>query len=402
MPSPPSSPLPLPALPRRRIASIDALRGLTFVVMLFVNALSGAAGVPAGLQHLPADADGMGLADIVFPAFLFVVGMSVPFGLNQRIAARGDTWKPLRQVGTRAFGLIVLGFFMVNAEEGYNEAAMGMPITAWILCFYGAAFLVWGTFRFANPWHDRLVRGAGAAVIVTLALVYRSGPDGQGWMASSWWGILGCIGWAYLVTSAVYLFARGRMVALALAVAGCVAWFALSRAYDGNGVLAMHATHTSIVLCGALCVLLFFGAGNQGGEGLRRPPALAAGAGLAVVLAAAAWLLHHAYPISKIGATPPWALYCAALCTGLFVLVYWLVELRGVVRWTALVQPAAASPLVTYLLPMILVTLMRWLGLRWWPALGHGAGAIAFSLLFAAGTIAVVAVLNRHHVKLKL
>jgi predicted acyltransferase len=382
----------LPVLPRQRIIAIDALRGLTFFVMLFVNCLSGANGIPYGIQHMAADVDGMSLADVVFPAFLFVVGTSIPFSLNHRLAVEGGMRQTLSQVAARAFCLIVIGLFMVNTEEGYNEAAMGISIQLWALYFYAAALLVWGTRS------RRLLRWFGVAAIVVLALVYRSGPDGQGWMQTSWWGILGCIGWAYLASSVIYLTGRGRPMVLALAVLACVLWFIASQALDGNAVIAMHATHTSIVLCGALCVLLFF----DRARGAGGAPRLAAGTVLALVLALSAWLLHHFYPISKIGATPPWALYCAALCSGVFVLLYWLIEMRQVTRWTALVQPAAANPLVTYLLPVVLATLMHYLHLRWWPVLMHGGAAIAFALLFSAVVVAVVAVLNTYNVKLKL
>jgi heparan-alpha-glucosaminide N-acetyltransferase len=382
----------LPALPRRRIIAIDALRGLTFFVMLFVNCLSGANGIPYGIQHMAADVDGMSLADVVFPAFLFVVGTSIPFSLNHRLAVEGGMRQTLWQVVARAFGLIVIGLFMVNTEEGYNETAMGISIQLWALCFYAAVLLVWGTRS------NRLLRWFGIEVIVMLVLIYRGGPDGQGWMQTSWWGILGCIGWAYLASSVIYLAGRGRPMVLALAVVACALWFMASHALDGNAVVAMHATHTSIVLCGALCVLLFF----DGARGAGGAPRLMAGTVLALALALSAWLLHHFYPISKIGATPPWALYCAALCSGLFVLLYWLIEMRQVTRWTALVQPAAANPLVTYLLPVVLATLMHYLHLRWWPVLMHGGAAIAFALLFSASIVAVVAVLNTYNIKLKL
>lgn len=385
-------PVAHPVLPRQRIIAIDALRGLTFFVMLFVNCLAGANGIPYGIHHMAASVDGMSLADVVFPAFLFVVGTSIPLSLNHRLAVQDGTRQTLWQIATRAFGLIVIGVFMVNTEEGYNEAAMGMSIELWALLFYAAAFMVWGTRS------NRPLRWLGAAVIVALALVYRGGPDGQQWMQTSWWGILGCIGWAYLVGSVVYLAGRGRLAVLALSAVACVVWFMVSRAVGGNGIIAMHATHSSLVLCGAICVLLLFD-GARGPAGTRR---LAAGAVLTAVLAATAWLLHRFYPISKIGATPPWALYCAALCSGLFVLLYWLIEMRKVTRWTALVQPAAANPLVTYLLPMILVTLMGYLHLHWWPVLMHGAAAIAFALLFSAVVVAVVAVLNTYNFKLKL
>jgi heparan-alpha-glucosaminide N-acetyltransferase len=51
---------------------------------------------------------------------------------------------------------------------------------------------------------------------------------------------------------------------------------------------------------------------------------------------------------------------------------------------------------------MVLVTAMRTLHLHWWPPLTHGAGAVAFSLLFAVAMLAVVAVLNRYNITLKL
>jgi predicted acyltransferase len=388
-------PADLPLLPRQRIIAIDALRGLTFFVMLFVNCLAGADGVPYGLQHFAADVDGMSLADIVFPAFLFVVGTSIPFGLNHRLAIAGGMPQTLRQVAARAFGLIVIGFYMVNTEDGFNEAAMGMSIALWALCLYAAVLMVWGPLSGKT---GKVVRVAGVMVLIALALVYRSGADGQGWMTPAWWGILGCIGWAYLVASLVYLAGRGRLAVLIVAAIACVAWFIASDRLGGNGVIAMHATHTSIVLCGAICVLLFFD-GRRGAAGSAR---IRAGVVLTAVLALAAWLLHHAYPISKIGATPPWALYCAAICCGVFVLLYYVIEQRRITRWTALVQPAAANPLVTYLLPMVLVTAMRYLHLQWWPALTHGVGAIAFSLLFAVAMLAVVAVLNRYNITLKL
>jgi heparan-alpha-glucosaminide N-acetyltransferase len=61
-----------------RISSIDILRALTMVLMIFVNDLWSLNNIPGWLEHTAAAEDGMGLADVVFPAFLFIVGMSVP------------------------------------------------------------------------------------------------------------------------------------------------------------------------------------------------------------------------------------------------------------------------------------------------------------------------------------
>ena len=65
-----------------RVASVDALRGLTILLMIFVNDLGPAA--PSWMHHIqPPRADGMTLADVVFPAFLFIVGVSIPLAFER-------------------------------------------------------------------------------------------------------------------------------------------------------------------------------------------------------------------------------------------------------------------------------------------------------------------------------
>ena len=67
-----------------RILSIDIMRGITLFLMLFVNDLY-IPGVPKWLVHTQEWEDGMGLADWVFPGFLFMVGLSIPFAMKARI-----------------------------------------------------------------------------------------------------------------------------------------------------------------------------------------------------------------------------------------------------------------------------------------------------------------------------
>src|SRR6266550_2078323 len=131
-----------------RVLSIDAFRGITILVMIFVNELAGVSGVPPWMKHMPADADAMTFVDVVFPAFLFIVGMSIPFALNYRLS-KGDTpFQLFKHITSRTIGLLVLGVFMVNAEDGYNEEAMGMSIYLWSLLFYIAVILVWNVYTF--------------------------------------------------------------------------------------------------------------------------------------------------------------------------------------------------------------------------------------------------------------
>src|SRR5688572_15789380 len=104
-----------PSLPR--IATIDILRALTMVLMIFVNDLGSLRGIPAWLGHVEQGVDGIGLADVVFPAFLFIVGLSLPFAIDNR-RKKGDTELQLiMHVLTRTFALLVMGVFLVNGES---------------------------------------------------------------------------------------------------------------------------------------------------------------------------------------------------------------------------------------------------------------------------------------------
>ena len=70
----------------KRNGAIDMLRGLTMFLMVLVNDLWTVGNVPEWIGHTTANQDGMGLADIVFPMFLFSVGMSIPYAIERRFS----------------------------------------------------------------------------------------------------------------------------------------------------------------------------------------------------------------------------------------------------------------------------------------------------------------------------
>jgi len=378
-----------------RVLAIDAFRGLTILVMIFVNTLAGVRGMPAWMDHAPAGVDGMTFPDVVFPAFLFIVGMAIPFAMAQREAAGDTGWRLWRHVLFRAVGMLVLGMFMVNAEEGYNEQAMGMSIHAWSLMFYACAIAVWAVYPDRYSSAARAARVLGAAGLVLLAFKFRGGADGAVRFTPQWWGILGLIGWAYLFASAAYRLCRGRALPLLGLVAACTAYFCLARSVGGNALWtaqAENAVHTSITLCGTTTALLFF----------RRQSPFAPAFLLAAGLAVTAVMLRPWFRISKIDATPSWALYSAAICVLLFAALYWLVDMRQWRGWTRLVQPAAASPLMTYLIPYIVYALMQYLHWSFPAVLGAGWPGLIWALSYAVLVMALAALLLRCRIRLQL
>src|SRR5688572_27957783 len=76
-----------------RVASIDILRALTMVLLIFLNDLWSLKDIPAWLGDVARRVGCIGLADVVFPAFLFIVGLSPPLSLPKRRRKGASDWE---------------------------------------------------------------------------------------------------------------------------------------------------------------------------------------------------------------------------------------------------------------------------------------------------------------------
>jgi predicted acyltransferase len=297
----------------------------------------------------------------------------------------------------RSAGLIVLGLFMVNAEDGFNPAAMPFNIGWWSLGLYLCTWLIWGVYGGAAAGGRNTWRAVGMLGLLVLACAYRGGPDGKAWMTHQWWGILGLIGWSYLISASVYLAGQARLVPLLAATAACIAVYALCHAFpataypnwsdlaDCGGLVC----ETSLTLLGVVTSLLFFARPAEIAP-VRR---LGQAAALAVACGVAGALLRPAYTISKIYASPTWCLYSAAICIALFAALHELVDRRGRSRWVRWIEPVAANPLVAYLIPFVVVGLEDAFQVAFPDVLNHGVLGVGFCVvfvLFVLGTTALV------------
>jgi len=94
-----------------RLESLDILRGLTVIGMIIVNAAAGLQRYPVPSPLLHSHWIGLTLADVVFPAFIFIVGVSVALSMP---AARGLDARAGRRIAGRALRLIVIGIVLTN------------------------------------------------------------------------------------------------------------------------------------------------------------------------------------------------------------------------------------------------------------------------------------------------
>jgi heparan-alpha-glucosaminide N-acetyltransferase len=154
--------------PPLRLASIDVFRAVTMLLMIFVNDLWTLKDIPLWLEHTAAEVDGMGLADTIFPAFLFIVGLSIPFSIAARQSKGYSQQQTALYILGRSLALLVMGFFHVNLEN-YNEAVAILPKPVWQILITIGFFLVWLDYSSKmNKTKKIWLQGAGVLLLVVM------------------------------------------------------------------------------------------------------------------------------------------------------------------------------------------------------------------------------------------
>jgi predicted acyltransferase len=390
-----------------RIYSIDIMRGLTLILMLFVNDLY-MPGVPGWLGHMKADFDGMGLADWVFPGFLFMVGMAIPFSISKRISEGQDNFAVARHIAVRTISLLIIGVLMLNTGR-VDPGLTGFGKDLWAILMYIGVFLTWNDYR-DNGNNFFTVTGLkliGMALLAFLVFRFRSGePENDGSLITGWWGILGLIGWGYLVAAFVYLAVKDDILNTIIAFLFFLSLNILTKlelltyldpVKPVFGVI-LEGNVPMIVLAGSLTTLLMkkFSAGH------RKFILIIVSLGAFCLLAG--FILRNWFIISKIQATPSWGLICNGISMILFALLYWIIDVRKKSEWTSFIKPAGSNSLTTYLAPDIIYHLIWMSGI---PVLIYKqsseplvviAGSIAWALLM----VALTALLVKFGIRLKL
>ena len=112
----------------QRLISLDLLRGLAVIGMIIVNEMAGMESKgPVYPLLLHSHWDGLTIADVVFPAFLFMVGASIPLSLKNKTEANHARilWRTVR--------LLILGFILSNLF--------------WLSHFTGASWRLFGVLQ---------------------------------------------------------------------------------------------------------------------------------------------------------------------------------------------------------------------------------------------------------------
>lgn len=143
-----------PRSTRTRLHGVDVARGLAVIGMLFVDN-RGSDSVTGQLTH--ADWNGLRLADVVFPVFLLIVGVSMPFSSRAQ--------RPRAVLG-RVAKLAVLGWLIVTAKYGWGASGSGV-----LGHIAGAYLLCWLLLRMPRRAQVPVAAGVLAALSILFMVV---------------------------------------------------------------------------------------------------------------------------------------------------------------------------------------------------------------------------------------
>jgi predicted acyltransferase len=155
--SPRTSNLPKPRIPSTRLVSLDVLRGLTVAFMILVNTAGDGSASYAQLRH--SAWNGCTLTDLVFPLFLFIMGVSMTLSFEGRLA-KGVAKREIAVQAVKRAAMIVLLGLALNALPFFHLATLRYcgVLQRIGICYLLAALLLLGI----------RVRGAAVATVVSI------------------------------------------------------------------------------------------------------------------------------------------------------------------------------------------------------------------------------------------
>ena len=379
------------------------------IAMIFVNDLASVHGLPWWTYHAPAHVNAMTYVDMVYPFFLFIVGLSIPLAVRARLKKNPSQLALWMHVVIRSASLIVLGLILANAEKG-NPALIGFSANVWaILALLGAALYL-SVYTGSGP--GRTVHtGLRILGLILLAGMYaifrRTTRDGHtAWIDGSYPEILGLIGYTFLAVSILYIPTRrwlwtplAWLIMLVTFNALCIAKSIILPHHlplyfwpFDNGAMA------SITMAGIVTSVIFLGDHQWKAVSQKMSMAVAF-----AIAALAAGRLLTPLGISKIRATPTWCLYCIAAAVISFAILYWICDVKKKTSWAFFARPAGANTLLTYLLPDFYYFIVAAVGLTYFEThFNSGWPGIVRSVMFTAFILVIAALLTRCKIRLQL
>ena len=308
-------------IPSGRVHSIDALRGfdmfwiigggtvieqlLTLIGAPFTLALAG--------QFEHSRWNGFTFEDLIYPLFLFIMGLTIPFSLTKRLE-RGDSQRRVvLHIMKRTLILFLLGF-VLNGFLDFNLAEMRwMGVLQRIaLCYLAAALIT-------------LYSGVRGRAVWTAAFLV------------GYWAVMALIPVPGFGAGA--LTPEGNLASYLdrLLIPGKFCCFGYG---ENEGILSTFPSIASSLI-GVLCADWL----RTGRSGREKTLGLAC-AGFTSLAAGLLWGV--AFPINKLIWTSSYTLFAAGWSMLLLATFYWIIDVRGWKRWAFFFTVIGLNPITIY------------------------------------------------------
>jgi predicted acyltransferase len=325
-----------------RLVALDAFRGLTVAAMLLVNDPGSWGHMFHPLEH--AAWNGWTPTDLIFPFFLFIVGITTQLSIDARRARGADDAALVRQILRRSALIVGIGlllswfpFFTWDSIAGVADPSLAQRLLD-------------------RPLHVRfpgILQRIGLVYFAVALITLRTPPRAQvaiaGGILLAYWAALtlvpvpdtGAPGWVVFDHPAATLAAWVDRALLDWTASG---WgnhiWAETKTWDPEGLLSTIPAVVTAML--GLMAARWLAGGRDLYE--RIAGLLAVGAALAVAGCAWGWV----FPINKNLWTSSFVLLTAGLAAMALGVCVWLIDALGVRRWAAPFVVFGVNPLIAF------------------------------------------------------
>jgi predicted acyltransferase len=336
-------------VPRQRLLSLDVVRGLAVAAMILVNNPGSWDSIYPPLRH--AEWNGWTPADLVFPFFIFIMGVSVVLSIDARLSRGQGQNEILRHGLIRSFVLIAIGLVM-----------------------NGILYLPWSEVRIPG-----VLQRIGLVYLFTCLIGLRAGSRAR-WslcclLLLGYWALLALVpapghhgGYLTPENNLASWIDRKLM-------AGHL-W---RSTWDPEGVLST----VPAIASGLLGTLAGDWLGSE--RGSRAKVIGLAGSGIVAIAIAELW--NIAFPINKSLWTSSYAVLSAGFAAIALGACYWTVEEKGWRKWGHPLALLGLNPLALYVASEV-IGMWIMTGARNWSCrrlAGVGLAGETASLLWALG-----------------
>jgi predicted acyltransferase len=318
-----------------RLLSLDVLRGLDVAFMILVNtAGDGRVSYPQ-LRH--SVWNGFTLTDLVFPLFLFIMGVSMALSFQSRLARGASKGEIAMQVVRRSLTIVLIGL-LLNALPAFHLDTLRY---CGVLQRIGICYLVAGFVLL-------FLRVPGAAIAAVVSI-------------GGYWLLMTRVpvpGFGHPGINMPVLDPMGNLASYLDRLILPAAHRYHQTFYDPEGLLS------TIPAIGTTLLGVLTSAWLRG-KRFTQGHKLAAMAGAAAVLIAASLLWAHSFPLNKRLWTSSYVLFAGGISIGLLALFAWVLDHR---QW---LRPAAkpfvifgTNALTAYIFSEVLAILIDTIAVR--------------------------------------